>query len=134
MPHRNPPDIPIEMAKVSRRLERWRKIRRGREPIPKRLWAAAVSVAREHGINPTSKALHLEFRKLKEFVESGKPAKRKRTAGPMPEFVELMPSAPASNSECVIEWEGRHGKMRIHWKGMTAADLGQLSRMMMEQA
>ncbi len=132
MPYKNPPDIPIEMAKVSRRLERWRKIRRGREPIPKRLWAAAAVVAREHGINPTSKALHLEFKKLKEFVESGRPAKR--TGRVMPQFVELMTSPPTSSSECVIEWEGRHGKMRIHWKGMTAADLGQLSRMMMEQA
>ncbi len=134
MPNKNPADIPIEMAKVSRRLERWRKIRRGREPIPKRLWSAAAAVAREHGINPTSKALHLEFKKLKEVVESGKPTKRKRTARPMPQFVELMTTSPASNSECVIEWEGRHGKMRIHWKGMTAADLGELSRTMMEQA
>ena len=133
MPYQNPPDIPIAMAKVSRRLERWRKVRQGREPIPKRLWAAAAAVAREHGINATSKGLHLEFRKLKEFVESGKPTTRKRTARAMPQFVELMTPA-TSNSECVIEWEGRRGKMRIHWKGMTAADLGQLSRMIMEQA
>jgi hypothetical protein len=134
VPNKNPPDIPIAMAKVSRRLERWRKIRRGREPIPKRLWAAAAAVAREHGINPTSKALHLEFKKLKEVVESVTPTKRKRTIRPVPQFVELMATAPTSNSECVIEWEGRHGKMRIHCKGMTVADLGQLSRMMMEQA
>src|SRR6267142_3513964 len=60
----------------------------GREPIPRRLWGAAAAVAREHGINATSKALHLEFKKLKEYVESGKPTKR--TAPPMPQFVELM--------------------------------------------
>jgi len=119
------------MQKVYRRLERWRRMRRGREPIPKRLWAAAAAVARNHGINPTSKALHLEFKKLKEYVESGRPIKR--TAPAMPQFMELMRSPPAGVSECVIELEGKHGKMRIHWKGMAASDLAQLSRMLMEQ-
>src|SRR2546430_14642991 len=41
---------------------------------------------------------------------------------------------PPTVSECVIELEGRHGKMRIQWRGMTAADLAQLSRMIIEQA
>jgi len=44
---------------------------------------------------------------------------------------ELMTSPAVS--ECVIELEGRHGKVRIRWKGMTASDLAQLSRMVMEQ-
>ena len=122
-------DIPISMEKVYRRLERWREKRRGREPIPKRLWAAAAAVAREHGINPTSKALHLEFKKLKQFVESERPTKR--TAPPPAQFLELMSSPTVS--ECVIELEGRHGKMRIQWKGMTTSDLAQLSRVIMEQ-
>ena len=130
MPQQNRHDIPIGMKKVYRRLERWRKIRRGREPIPKRLWAAAAAVAREHGINPTSKALHLEFKKLKEYVESGKPTKG--TTRPAPQFVELMASPAVS--ECVIELEGRHSKMRIHWKGMTASDVAQFSRMILEHA
>jgi hypothetical protein len=41
VPEKRRSEIPIGMEKVYRRLERWRKIRRGREPIPKRLWAAA---------------------------------------------------------------------------------------------
>lgn len=126
-------DIPIGMAKVYRRLQRWRKVRRGRSPIPSRLWAAAAAVAREHGINPTSKALGLEYKRLKEYVELGKSTKR--TTSRMPQFVELMASAPAGGfSECDIELEGRHGKIRIHWKGMTASDLAELSRMILEQA
>jgi len=117
------------MEKVYRQLERWRKIRRGREAIPKRLWTAAAAVAREHGINPTSKALHLEFKKLKQYVESGRPTKR---TPPPPEFVELMASPTVS--ECVIELEGRRSKMRIHWKGMTASDVAEFCRMILEQA
>ena len=132
MPHKNHSDIPIGMEKVYRRLEHWRRKRRGRSPIPKPLWAAAAAVAREHGINRTSKALHLEFNKLKELAEST--GARKRTAKPTPQFVELMTSPPAGVSECVIELEGRHGKMRIQWKGITASDLAQLSRILWEQA
>ena len=131
MPHKNHSDIPIGMEKVYRRLEQWRRKRRGRSPIPKPLWAAAAAVAREHGINRTSKVLHLEFNKLKELAEST--GARKRTTKPTPQFVELMTS-PASVSECVIELEGRHGKMRIQWKGITASDLAQLSRILWEQA
>jgi hypothetical protein len=130
VPEKSGNDIRIEMERVYRRLEHWRKMRRGREPIPKKLWAAAAAVAREHGINPTSKALHLEFKKLKEYVESGKP--RKRTTAPMPQFVELMGSPAVA--ECVIELEGRHSKIRIHWKGMTASDLAELGRTILEQA
>jgi hypothetical protein len=47
------------------------------------------------------------------------------------QFLELMSSPTVS--ECVIELEGRRGKMRIQWKGMTASDLAQVSRMIMEQ-
>lgn len=131
MPYKNHSDIPIGMEKVSRRLEHWRRKRRGRSPIPKPLWAAAAAVAREHGINRTSKVLHLEFKKLKELAEST--GARKRTMKPTPQFVELMTS-PTDVSECVIELEGRHGKMRIQWKGITASDLAQLSRILWEQA
>lgn len=75
----------------------------------------------------------LAYKKLKEYVESGKPTKR--TMSRVPQFVELMASAPADGfSECDIELEGRHGKIRIHWKGMTASDLTELSRMILEQA
>jgi hypothetical protein len=129
VPRKNGPDIPIEMEKVYRRLERWRMTRRGRSPIPKRLWAAAAAVARKHGVNWTSKVLHLEFKKLKGYVESERPLERRSGA----QFVELMASPAAGFSECVIELEGRRGKMRIEWKGMTASDLSQLSRMLMEQ-
>jgi hypothetical protein len=46
--------------------------------------------------------------------------------------VELMTSPAAGLSECVIELEGRRGKMRIQWKGTTAPDLGGLSRALWE--
>ena len=133
MRHKDQPEIPVGMEKVYRRLERWRSKRHGRSPIPKPLWTAAAVVAREHGVFRTSKVLHLEFNKLKGFVESSKP-RRRRTANLVPQFMELTAAPPAGVSECVIELEGRHGKMRIQWKGITASDLAQLSRILWEQA
>ena len=131
MRHKNPPDIPIGMLKVLQRLESWRKTRRGRAPIPGLLWAAAGAVAREHGIFRTSKVLRLEFNKLKELAASRKA--RKITARSRPQFVELVTAPPVGVSECVIELEGHHGKLRIHWKGITAIDVAQLSRLFLEQ-
>ena len=131
MAHQENSDIPAGMRKVHRRLERWRKARRGRAPIPKGLLEAAGRVAREHGVNPTSKALGLEFNKLRAFAESGIVAREKVTAPP--QFLELV-SAPAANgAECVIEMEGPRGKMRIEWKGSVAPDLASLGRMLWER-
>ena len=63
------PDISPKMQKVYRRLKRWRSSHARRVPIPESLWAAG-ELAREHGINPTAKALHLEYGKLKQRAEA----------------------------------------------------------------
>lgn len=143
-------DIPHNMRKVHRRFERWRSAHTGRLPIPGPLWAAAVELAREHGVFRTAKALHLEHGKLKRLLDSAGPVNAKvpaakgrvakdPRAGPRrarsntpPAFVEFMTSQAAGVSECLIELEGRRGKMRIQWKGTTAPDLGGLSRALWE--
>jgi len=137
--NRESPDIPYSMRKVHRRLERWRSAHTTRLPIPGRLWAAAAELAREHGVFHTAKALRLEYGKLKRLMESAKPVAKASPAGPRrtrsmapPAFVELMTSSTIGLSECVIELEGRRGKMRIQWKGTTAPDLGGLSRALWE--
>ena len=141
---RESPDIPHSMRKVYRRFERWRSAHTARLPIPERLWAAAVELAREHGVSRTAQALRLEYGKLRRLMQSARPVlksrvakipaagqRRSRSIAP-PAFVELMTSPIAGLSECVIELEGRRGKMRIHWKGTTAPDLGGLSRALWE--
>jgi hypothetical protein len=124
-------DIPAEMEKVHRQFQRWREQRRGRESIPARLWTAAARVAAEHGVNPTSKALSLDFNKLKARVK-GPQGRKKRNSEPAPQFLELVASPSASTAECVIEIEGPRGKMRIEWKGLAAPDLVSLGRMLWE--
>ncbi len=133
-------DISKDIQKVLRRLERWRSAHTGRLPIPKRLWAAAVELARKHGVSPTAQALHLEYGKLKRLREAAGGVKKSRAAktpraGPRraqsaapPTFMELMATPEGGQAECVIELEGRRGKVRIQWKGTTALDLAGLSR------
>src|SRR6266542_3156683 len=74
---RQSPDIPHDMQKVYRRFERWRSAHTGRLPIPTRLWSAAVELAREHGVSPTSQALRLEYGKLKRLLESASPVPKR---------------------------------------------------------
>jgi len=116
------------MRAVHGRFERWRKSHHGRLPIPDVLWRAAAGLAKQHGVFRTAKALRLDYTKLKTMaVGSGK----KRKPATPPRFVELLPP-PASSQECVIEWEGPRGKMCIHWKDVTAADVARLTRMLWE--
>lgn len=122
-------DVPIAMRKVYGRLERWRRKRTGRQRIPEALWVAAGELAREHGVNPVSRALRLEFNQLKRVAETDGPKGKKRTT---PAFVELIAPQTQSGSECVLELEGRRGKLRIELKGTTTAELSGVSRALWE--
>jgi hypothetical protein len=118
------PVIPPDMRKVYLRLKRWRSSHARRVPIPESLWTAAGELARAHGINPTAKALHLEYGKLKQRAEVVMPAVKRRKAkalaeGPRrarrtapPTFVELMaprlgtlPGAVVALSRAL--WDGK---------------------------
>ena len=87
-----------------------------------------------------AKFLGLDYSKLKRLVESAEPrvegsaaegrvarSRRTRCSVP-PAFLELMTPPVTGSAECLIELEGRRGKVRIQWKGTTAPDLGGLSR------
>jgi hypothetical protein len=124
------PEVPMEMIKVYRRLERWRSKSTGRRLIPASLWASAAGVARQHGVNRTAQALRLEYNKLKQKVEStGRVARRR---GIKPTFVELLPAQATSVSEATIELEGPRGRVRILWKG-NVPDLAGLVRELLNQ-
>ena len=121
----------LDTDQVRTRFESWRQTRKGKARIPDKLWSAAVEVARREGVNHTAAALHLDGGKLKRrMMATG----RVRDKTMPPAFVEMMVPQAVGASECTIELEGRNGKLRIHWKGATAADLAGLSRALWDVA
>ena len=131
-------DVPAGMERLRRRFDRWRQTRDGRSRIPEALWASAVKAAGRHGLNPTARALRLDYYSLKKRVEadglrdgSGRRKVAKSVAGTIRrgKFIELAPVASAGFPACILELEHPGGaKMRVHLRGMQAADLAALRR------
>ena len=48
------------LEQVEQRFRRWREGRQRDERIPPALWAAAVDVAKEHGLHRIAHELHVE--------------------------------------------------------------------------
>jgi hypothetical protein len=96
--------------------------------LPEVLWDAAVTAARECGLNRTARTLRLDYYSLKKRVETANHGGPPRQ-GINPQFVEFVPSAPNFFPECTMELEHPRGtKMRIHLKGAGAPDLVDLTR------
>jgi hypothetical protein len=139
------PDISPNMRKVYLRLRRWRSSHARRVPIPEPLWAAAGELAREHGINATAKALHLEYGKLRYWAEAAGAAKKEVMKAPSasprqarraaaPTFMELVTPRASSAASAVVELEGPRGRMKIEFKGVAPAELVALSRALWDGA
>jgi hypothetical protein len=118
--------IPQEMEQARQQLEAWRSTHRPRCHIPDSLWKRAAELASQHGLYLTSRTLGVDYMRLKKRVQ---PVSPERKTAESPGFVELMAPATARIAECVVELEGAGGRMRIQMKGITAAELVGLSRM-----
>ena len=85
------PDTP-RIHGVRRQLARWRQTRpHPRAPIPAAVWAAAVALARQHGIYSIARALPIDYGALKAQVARADGLTE--VAGP-PTFVELAVTTP----------------------------------------
>jgi hypothetical protein len=126
MPRNKAPIMTLDEAKA--RFEEWRNNRSGKARIPAELWSAAVEVARKEGINRTARELHVAWDDLKRRM-----AEVPQQPG-SPAFVELVAPRAESVPECMIELEGRRGKLRIQLKGAPASYLATLSRELWESA
>ena len=118
------PDTP-RIRGVRRRLERWRQSRpHQRAPFPEAVWAAAVALARQHGLYQTARALHINYGALKAHVERV----ARVDQATRPTFVELAPVRARHVSECVIELDAPRGTTRVRVSGLAVADLVALAR------
>jgi hypothetical protein len=119
--------LPPQIESVRQRLERWRRNRKQRSPIPEELWASAAVLARNYGLAKTARALRLDYYSLKERIEAGD-RQGSREMSARPAFVELVPQPATAVSECTMELEDSSGaRMRIHLKGAAVPNLTDLS-------
>jgi hypothetical protein len=115
------------MQRVRRDLERWRRTRTYvRAPIPSRIWAGAVALARHEGLYQTARALPIHYGALKQHLAAGDPG---ASAGARSRFVELRPMAPPTCDACVLELEGPRSLVRVRLPRVGLPELAHLSRL-----
>jgi hypothetical protein len=113
--------VPAAIQEAQVEFENWRRERKRGERIPENLWATAMELAKQHGVWPTARALHLDHSRLKRHVHNGE----QEVKGDA--FIEVIPQG-AVFCACTVEMEdGRGARMRIELKG-AAADVTALSR------
>jgi hypothetical protein len=97
--------------------------------MPERLWDAAASLAREHGIYAISQGLGVNYDSLRARVEAGQ---GKRNGGKVARagFVEIGPSlSPTLPTGPVVELTGVDGeKLTLRLGGATELELVRLVR------
>ncbi len=107
------------LEELQRRFATWRSTGRKGERIPEALWEAAAVVARELGINRVSRAVGLDYTRLKRRV-LGRGTPQVKTSTPTasgPVFIELPLESVARLPECVVEFEGVRGRFTIRLAG-----------------
>ena len=118
------------LEQVGKRFKRWRDTRVRGEHIPTLLWAAAVGMAKQHGLHRVAQELRVDYDRLKKRLERAGGAAQAGKVGTR--FVELLvapalqPAAP-SLCECTVELENARGaKMRVELNGKGLAGLAGL--------
>ncbi|SRR5712692_7670689 len=105
--------IPDDLLQLSQRLEEWRSANPPRTRLPEPMWDAAVEMAQRHGLHCTTKALRMDYTRLKKRL----PASTQPPRPVAPAFLELLASPKTGPVECVVELESVGGRMRVSMKG-----------------
>ena len=100
------------LAALRRRFEAWRRTGRKGRRIPEPLWRAATELARELGSYRVATALGLDYSYVKRRVDAQPLAVVSPVEAPAA-FVELRVADVIGQAPCVVEFEGRRGKLTI---------------------
>jgi hypothetical protein len=113
-----------DLQQLEGQLTLWRRARRRRRRLPEELWAAAVTLARIHGLSRVARRLRLDYYKLqREASGPVRPSTPKPVAACPEGFVELPWGASAPGPMAWrVEWRNAQGAtMTLHLPGDTAA-------------
>ena len=125
-------NMPKALSEARRQLDHWRSQRPSkRTRLPKEFWRKAVTLAKEHGLNKTARALNVKYYSLKKHLDQAG-VDEGGSAKPQPDFIELLPGTMTPGGvECVIEWADDHNvTVRMHIKGAGLSELTALARVL----
>ena len=128
MSQKKQPASSRSLGEVKEQFKTWRRARKRLQPIPEKLWTAAVGLTARHSISQISKELVVDYSALKRRVR----LKEKDVAASTspPGFIEVNLEPPAAVSECIVEMQDRLGsKMRLHFRGQTDVVLLELAKL-----
>jgi hypothetical protein len=121
--------IPDDLEQLRQRFEEFRKTQPAYSRLPESLWAAATELAKHHGVNPTARALRLEYNGLRKRVENQNQAKAKRKKTDPPSFLEFVAPGAKAVTDCTVEVETAKGsKLRLELKAVPTTELADLIR------
>ena len=127
MRSKKPAKVPAALSAASKQFDRWRKRHRPRQRLPQELWRQAATLARKYRLNPTARALGLNYHSLKRHLVKTTPPEGIPTPA-APNFIELLPGAMTPGVvECTIEWAESDATMvRMHLQGVGLSELASL--------
>ncbi len=119
----------VQQAQV--RIEKWRKTRKKRSPMPEPLWDTAVELAQSDGVYRIARMLRLNYQTLKCRVAIASSATSHRTkAGAARGFVELSSAlavAPPPFGPVLELSDGDGAKLTIRLPAEPALDVERLA-------
>jgi hypothetical protein len=119
--------IPEDLEELRRRFEEFRSMQPGHSRLPEALWAAAAELAKRYGVNPTARALRLDYTGLMKRVGKHDRPKRKRTGAEPPTFMEFVAPEAKAVTNCTVEVESvQGGKLRLELKAVVTTELASL--------
>jgi hypothetical protein len=106
-------DLPADLAAARTRIEKWRSGGPARRRLPEEVWEMAADLVPRHGVYRVSRALRLEYYKVRDRAEA---RQAERKARPEPAFVQVAAPAPAMADAvvgCTIELSDQSGRRMV---------------------
>lgn len=85
--------LPGEVKELCRKIERWRRTRTKRSPMPAELWKRAAAMAGEYGASAVARTLGLDCKALRTRVADAEGGAKAREALGAAGFIEMPPAS-----------------------------------------
>ena len=93
----------LTLYSVQRRFQYWRKVRKKRNPLPEKLWNAAVTLCSEYTVHQVAEALQLNHTALSRRTAASRDESAANPVVPdASRFIELALERPASPGEIEV--------------------------------